>query len=107
MLLGYLTDSHSNPDFMRTLAHAIDVANIEAKKLIQSEVSYIVQLSKRIEELLPDSKKTSPEHVSNIKVLFTSPRNRDNTEYLETSFPKWNILLDIMKNYDIINYMLN
>lgn len=102
IMLGYLKDSHSDSSFMVTLTKMIDNINLEAKNLIQTEVSTILQLDKRIAELITDSKKSTPEHISNLKVLFSSPRNRDNTEYLETSFPRWNIFLDIMKNYAII-----
>jgi len=35
-------------------------------------------------------------------VLFMSPRNRDNAEFLEMNFAQWSIFLDVMKNYAII-----
>lgn len=102
LMTGYLHDSHSDPNFMKTLGQMINSVNLEAKNLIQKETTIIVQLMKRLAELIPDAKKTSPEHIENLRVLFTSPRNRDNYEFLETTFPKWNNFLDIMKNYAII-----
>ena len=32
-----------------------------------------------------------------------SSRNRDNTNFLESNYEKWNIFFEIMKNYVIIN----
>jgi len=102
LMTGYLRDSRTNPDFLKNLTQMINNINKEAKKLIQSEVSAIYQLWQKLQELIPDSKKPQPELVSNLKVLFISPRNRDNAEFLETNFPQWSIFLDVMKNYAII-----
>jgi hypothetical protein len=101
-MTGYLHDSHSDPTFMRTLVQMINSVNLEAKNLVQKETTKFVQLKKRLEELIPDAKRTAPEHIENLRVLFTSTRNRDNSEFLETTFSKWNNFLDIMKNYVII-----
>mgnify|MGYP003488206171 FL=1 len=76
--------------------------NLEAKNLIQRETNKFVQLKKNLAELIPDARKTSPEHIENLRILFTSPRNRDKFEFLETNFSKWNNFLDIMKNYAIM-----
>ena len=54
-------------------------------------------------ELLADAKKPSSEIISNLKVLMMSSRNRDNTNFLEANYEKWNIFFEIMKNYVIIN----
>ncbi len=102
LMTGYLRDSRTNPDFLKNLTQMINNINKEAKKLIQTEVSAIYQLWQKLQELIPDSKKPQPELISNLKVLFISPRNRDNAEFLETSFPQWSIFLDVMKNYAII-----
>ena len=102
LMTGYLHDSHSDPTFMRTLVQMITSVNLEAKNLVQKETTKFVQLKKRLEELIPDAKRTAPEHIENLRVLFTSTRNRDNSEFLETTFSKWNNFLDIMKNYVII-----
>ena len=48
-------------------------------------------------------KKPSSEIISNLKVLMMSSRNRDNTNFLEANYEKWNIFFEIMKNYVIIN----
>lgn len=102
IMTGYLHDSHKDQNFMKTLKSMINTANLEAKNLLQKEMNYLIQLKKRLAELIPDVRRSSPEYVENIRVLFTSPRNKDSFEFLETSFSKWNIFLDIMKNYVII-----
>ena len=102
LMTGYLRDSRTNPDFLKNLTQMINNINKEAKELIQSEVASIYQLWQKLQELIPDSKKPQPELISNLKVLFVSPRNRDNAEFLETNFSQWSIFLDVMKNYAII-----
>jgi len=102
LMTGYLRDSRTNPDFLKNLTQMINNINKEAKKLLQSEVSAIYQLWQKLQELIPDSKKPQPELISNLKVLFMSPRNRDNAEFLEMNFSQWSIFLDVMKNYAII-----
>ena len=102
LMTGYLRDSRTNPDFLKNLTQMINNINKEAKQLIQTEVAAIYQLWQKLQELIPDSKKPQPELISNLKVLFVSPRNRDNAEFLETNFSQWSIFLDVMKNYAII-----
>lgn len=99
---GYIKDSHRDPSFMQSLAKMIENINKEAKALIQSEVTVIGKLSKRLEELIPDARKTKPEIVANLKVLFASSRNHEGSDYLEMTFPKWSLFLEIMRNYAII-----
>lgn len=102
LMIGYVQDSNKDSSFITTLIQMIDAVNKESKKLIQEIVSKIFSLSKILEELIPDARRNTPEKIENLHVLFTSPRNRDNFEFLETTFPMWNIFLEIMRNYAII-----
>lgn len=102
LMTGYLRDSRTNPEFLKNLTKMINDINKEAKKLIQSEVSAIYHMWQKLEELLPDSKKPQPEIISNLKVLFISPRNREKAEFLEQNIGQWSVFLDVMKNYAII-----
>ncbi len=99
---GYIRDSSTDPSFMKNLDKMIEDVNTQAKKLIQASVTTIHTLYSFLGNVLPDSKKASPEIVANIKGFFTSSRNHDNATFLESSFPQWDIFIDIMRNYAII-----
>ena len=102
VMTGFIRDSHTHPEFMKNLTTLIGKANVNAKQYIQNQTTCFYQLYNRLAELIPDSHKSTPEHVSNLKVLFMSPRNREKSEALETAMPQWNIFLEIMRNYAII-----
>src|SRR5574344_307384 len=102
VMLGFIRDSHKDADFVKKLVKMVDSINVEAKKIIQDEATYLYSLYLQLGELLTDAKKPNPDTVSNIKVLMSSSRNRDNTEQLEQQYGSWKIFLEIMKNYAII-----
>ena len=52
--------------------------------------------------LFEDSHNSTPTVMSNIKLLFTSSRNRSRADLVEQSLPKWALFLSIMKNYAVI-----
>lgn len=102
VLKGYIRDSHKDSDFSKKLINQVDNINVEAKRIIQEQVSALFSLYVELGDLLQDAKKPSSEIVSNLKVLMMSSRNRDNTDFLENNYPSWKIFFDIMKNYAII-----
>lgn len=102
VLTGFIRDSHTHPEFLKNLSTLIGKANTAAKKYIQDQTTCFYHLYNKLIELIPDSHKSTPEHVSNLKVLFMSPRNREKSENLETAIPQWNTFLEIMRNYAII-----
>lgn len=102
VMLGFIRDSHKDADFIKKLIKMVDNINVEAKQIIQDEASELYSLYMQLGELLTDAKKPNPDTVSNIKVLMSSSRNRDNTEQLEQQFGSWKVFLEIMKNYAII-----
>ncbi len=99
---GYIRDSSTDPSFMKMLDKMIEDVNTQAKKLIQSSVTTLHTLYTHLSNVLPDSKKSSPEIITNIKGFFTSSRNHDNAAFLESSFSQWDIFMDVMRNYAII-----
>ncbi len=99
---GFIRDGRRDADFIKKLEVTVDGINDQAHKLVQDVATQFFELFKHISELFVDSKKPKPDICSNIKVLFGSSRNRENTSKLETSLDKWAIFLDIMKNYAII-----
>ena len=77
--------------------------NNDAYTILQNEVTNLVSLYRELGELLEDAKKPSSEIISNLKVLLMSSRNRDNTNFLESHYPNWEIFFEIMRNYVIIS----
>ena len=102
LIRSYVRDGHQDPDFAKKLSLMINQINDQAKFLIQNEITQIVNLFYKLEEVIEDSKTVNPTHISNIKILFFSTRNKENANQLESNFPNWQIFLDIMKKYAII-----
>lgn len=103
VLESYLKDSHKDQTFYKKLEVMVSNINVDAKKLIQDETSNLFVLFKCLGDLLQDAKKPSTEIIENLKVLMMSSRNKDNTAFLERSYPTWKIFFDIMKNYAILS----
>jgi len=102
VLMGFLKDSHKDSEFIKQLVQTISSVNNAAKELIQDITSLIYDMYNHISGFLIDIKKTSPENISNLKVLMLSSRNRDNTLSLEKNHSKWRAFLEIMKNYAVV-----
>ncbi|MCQ2599890.1 MAG: DUF5312 domain-containing protein [Treponema sp.] len=102
LIKGYIRDSHKDSDFSKKLVSQVDGINVEAKSLIQRQVSALFGLYHELGDLLQDAKKPSCEIVQNLKVLMMSSRNRDSTDYIENNYEKWKVFFDIMRNYAII-----
>ncbi|OJF76459.1 MAG: hypothetical protein BKP49_07110 [Treponema sp. CETP13] len=103
LIQGYVQDSQRDSEFEKTLQTLIDKINLTAKDLVQTISQNLALLYKKMDNIFADSKKTTPEEIENIKVLFQSSRNHENADFLEKSMPKWQMFIDIMKNYAIIN----
>ena len=102
VLMGFIRDSHKDPEFIKQLVPTISSVNNTAKELIQDITTLIYEMYNHINGLLIDIKKPSPENISNLKVLMLSSRNRDNTLLLERQQPKWRAFLEIMRNYAVV-----
>ncbi|MCQ2577310.1 MAG: DUF5312 domain-containing protein [Treponema sp.] len=103
VLESYVKDSAKDQTFYKKLVSMVNEINAEAKKIIQDETSNLYSLYKCLGDILQDAKKPSSEIIENLKVLLMSSRNKDNTAFLERTFPTWKIFFDIMKNYAIIS----
>src|SRR5574344_145269 len=102
IISSLIRDSHKDADFTLKIKDMIEQINRQAKNIIQAEATNVYDLYTKIGELLIDSKKPTPDSISNLKVLMGSSRNRDNSSMLEQQFGQWKIFLEIMKNYAII-----
>jgi hypothetical protein len=103
VLESYIKDSKKDKDFFKKLEKMVEMINDDAHSVLQAACTSLSSLSRQLGELLADAKKPSSEIISNLKVLMMSSRNRDNTNFLEANYEKWNIFFEIMKNYVIIN----
>lgn len=102
LINGYIADSNKNHEFLKELTKMVDTINVEAKMMIQEEATNLFTLALKIQELITDVKKSTPDIISNIKVLAGSARNKDSFEMLDRDFPVWKNFLTVMKNYVII-----
>ena len=107
VISSLIHDSHKDNDFGMKLKEMVEEINMQAKKIVQAEATNVYDLYMKIGEILIDSKKPTPDSISNLKVLMGSSRNRDSTTILEQQYPQWKIFLEIMKNYAIIGTIEN
>lgn len=99
VIRGYVADAHANTEFLNKLTQSINKINTEAKKILQEEVVHISSLYRFLTNLLEDARLINPIHITNIKVLLASSRNKDNANQLETQLPDWKTFFNIMRNY--------
>ncbi len=103
ILKNLASESHKNADLGKKLVKKIDTINAVMQHLLKKEVKAFRDLHDIIQSLLSESHKSKTENISNIKMIFSSVRNRDSVEILEKEFNLWNFFLEIMKNYVIIS----
>lgn len=101
-LFGLIRDSKRDPDFLKKVGTMVDNINEQAHKLVQESAKTFYTLYLQMGELLNDAKKSKSDMISNIKVLFTSTRNKDGFNAIEQQYENWALFLKIMKNYAII-----
>ncbi len=102
LLKSYTNEGLQNTELLKKMSQMIDNANRQARNLIETQANYFNDLYNKIAALISESKKSSTTDISNIKMLITSTRNKDNADLLEKQYSKWRIFLDIMQNYVII-----
>ena len=102
LIKSYINDSLRDESFLKLLVNLVNTINDEAKNLLIANCQQLAGLYRNAVEIISDVRKSTPDYISNAKVLFASIRNRDKVEYLETQFPKWRIFFEIMHNYGII-----
>ena len=99
VIRGYVADAHGNPDFANKLAQSITRINTQAKKILQEELAHLLTLHRFLSDMLEDARLINPVHITNIKVLLASSRNKENAIQLENQISDWQIFFGIMKNY--------
>ena len=100
---SYIKDSKKDKDFYKKLEKMVRSINDDAHNVLQRSVTALNSLYKQMGELLADAKKPSCEIIQNLKVLMMSSRNKERTNFLESTYENWKFFFEIMKNYVIIN----
>lgn len=102
IIVSLIHDSHKEASLVSQLKATVDKANKRAKDLLQTEANNIFALSKKITDIILESKKPSSDVITNLKMLMISSRNRASAEQVEKQEGLLKIFLEIMKNYVII-----
>ena len=103
ILKNLATESHKNAELGKKLTKKIETINAVIYHLLRKEVKALKDMYEILQTLISESHKSKTENISNIKMLFSTVRNRDSVENLEKQINLWNFFLEIMKNYVIIN----
>ena len=103
ILKNLASESHKNADLGKKLIKKIETINAVIQHLLKKEVKAFKDMYIILETLVSESHKSKTDNISNIKMIFSSVRNRDSVEILEKQINLWNFFLEIMKNYVIIN----
>lgn len=96
---NFIQDSMKDESLSKNLTKKIDGINLQVKILLETYTSNLFQLKKFIDDLISDAHKSSPDHITNIKFLFASLRNKDNVEFIEKTIGQWDKFFDVMRNY--------
>ena len=102
LVTSLIQDSHKDDSFLGRLKTLVDKIEKEAKTVLQIEANHIFLFAEKVNEVAVEAKKPTSDIVTNLKVLTMSSRNRDNFEFLDKTCDRWNIFLDIMKEYVIL-----
>ena len=102
LIKSYINDSLRDENFLKLLVNLVNTINSDAKNLLIVNCQQLAALYCSAVEIISDVRRSMPAYIANAKVLFSSIRNRDKVEYLESQFPKWNIFFQIMYSYGIV-----
>ena len=102
-LNGYLEAISRGGDFRKQLARIVDIANIDSKSLCEDAGKAYYELFKACEVVLQDSKKSVPTHITNIRALSMSIKNRESYAEFEHRMKKFESFIEIIKNYIVLD----
>ena len=98
-LNGYLEAISRGSDFRKQLSRLVDDANGAAKKLCQEAGEAYYKLFLACEIVIQDARKSVPTHITNIRALSMSIKNREAFSEFEKSMKKFESFIEILKNY--------
>ena len=98
---GYIAEIEKGNDMKKQLHKMVEIANIQAKAVVQTGSKAYADLYAFTEHLLEDIKAPTPELITNIKSLSSSSKNKESFARLEQDRYVFNMFLEIMKNYAV------
>ena len=93
ILKNLASESHKNADLGKKLIKKIETINAVIQHLLKKEVKAFKDMYIILETLVSESHKSKTDNISNIKMIFSSVRNRDSVEILEKQINLWNFFL--------------
>lgn len=98
---GYIAEIEKGKDMKKQLQKIVEIANIQAKAVVQTGSKAYADLFAFTEHLLEDIKAPTPELITNIKALAVSSKNKESFACLEQDRHIFAMFLEIMKNYAV------
>lgn len=98
---GYIAEIEKGKDLKKPLQKIVEIANIQAKAIVQMGSKAYSDLYTFTEHLLEDIKAPTPELITNIKTISLSSKNKDSFKHLEEDRQVFGQFLEIMKNYAV------
>lgn len=98
-LNGYLEAISRGSDFRKQLARLIDSANNDARILCQEAGNAYYRLFLACEVVIQDARKSVPTHITNVRALSMSIKNREAFSEFEKRMKKFESFIEILKNY--------
>ncbi len=100
---GYLEAIGRGSDFRKQLSRIVDDANSSAKTLCQEAGKAYCQLFSACEIVVQDARKSVPEHITNIRALSLSTKNKEAFGEFEQRMKKFASFIEILKNYIVLD----
>lgn len=98
---GYIAEIEKGKDLKKQLQKIVEIANMQAKNIVQIGSKAYADLYAFAEHLLEDMKAPVPELITNIKALSNSSKNKESFARLEQDRVVFSEFLEIMKNYAV------
>lgn len=98
---GYIAEIEKGKDMKKQLQKIVEIANMQAKAVVQTGSKAYADLYTITEHLLEDTKAHTPELITNIKALASNSKNKSSFTRLEEDRHIFAMFLEIMKNYAV------
>lgn len=98
---GYIAEIEKGKDMKKQLQKIVEIANMQAKAVVQTGSKAYAELYAFTEHLLEDIKAPTPELITNLKALVVSSKNKESFTRLEQDRHIFAMFLEIMKNYAV------